>query len=114
MSGDEIDEAQVRDEYDLASLEWLRQERPLLPGQKPDDGVETDAALWEHLQHIRLFTEDTRWTRRLRPAERRLMKVLLAWCDPLTGELDYPARAVDLATTLYVTEETLRRGTCQF
>lgn len=70
------------------------------------DTPETEKAREEN---IRAITEDPRW-RLLNGTDRRHMRALLAWHDPLTGYLKYRTRHLNLIGVLDVDEETLRRS----
>lgn len=58
-------------------------------------------------QIARSLAEDPRWNL-LKAIDRRHMRALVAWHDPLTGYLQYRTRAINLTKLLDVTEETLR------
>jgi hypothetical protein len=58
-------------------------------------------------RHAEAIAADPRWML-LKPIDRRHMRALLAWHDPLTGYLEYRTRALNLVKQLDVTEETLR------
>jgi hypothetical protein len=58
-------------------------------------------------QHADAIAQDPRW-RLLKAIDRRHLRQLLLWHDPLTGYLEYRTRALNLTERLDVTEETLR------
>jgi hypothetical protein len=59
-------------------------------------------------RHAEALAADPRWML-LKAIDRRHMRALLAWHDPLTGYLEYRTRALNLVKALDgVTEETLR------
>lgn len=70
---------------------------------------ETDGTREARAENTRLLTEDARF-QRLNATDRRHMKALLTWHDPLTGYLGYRTRALNLMKVLDVSEETLRRS----
>lgn len=58
-------------------------------------------------QTVDMLAEDPRWML-LKAIDRRHMRTLVAWHDPLTGYLMHRTRALNLTKILDVTEETLR------
>lgn len=70
---------------------------------------DTDETQKAREENIRSLTKDPRW-RLLNGTDRRHMRALLAWHDPLTGYLRYRTRHLNLIDVLDVSEETLRRS----
>jgi len=60
-------------------------------------------------ENARSLTDDPRF-RALNATDRRHMKALLNWHNPLTGYLGHRTRALNLMKVLDVSEETLRRS----
>lgn len=72
----------------------------------PKDTPETIAARTENTKSL---TADPRW-KQLKNSDRRHMRQLLRWHNPLTGYLRYRTRALNLTEVLEMSEEMLRRS----
>jgi len=70
---------------------------------------ETDGIIAARKQNTTSLTKDPRW-KALKNSDRRHMRLLLRWHDPLTGYLRYRTRALNLVEELEMSEEMLRRS----
>lgn len=70
---------------------------------------DTEAIRAARRQHIKALTSDPRF-KVLKNTDKRHIRQLLLWHDPLTGYLRYRTRALNLTDVLFVSEEMLRRS----
>jgi hypothetical protein len=70
----------------------------------PKDTEETQRA---RKDHIKALTSDPRF-KRLRNSDKRHIRLLLSWHNPLNGYLPYKTPALNLIDRLYMSEEELR------
>lgn len=79
------------------------------PMSRKDLTKETNGIVDARKQNIASMTKDPRW-KTLKNTDRRHMRLLLRWHDPLTGYLRYRTRALNLTEELDMSEEMLRRS----